>query len=258
MKKLTIISIAACVAMASMFSSCKKSSSTKTTPTPTPTPTSSTPTPTPSNVDGALVSLKLDAITVAAGTPYAVTSEIGAASFFSATGSNTSYVDAGTVSVNSNALDKQTNNTYTKTATIGQTPSDLGYSTNNSNWSVGGAGSVPAFTHNDNATFPTFTGTVPDSITRSAGVTVALTGNVNAADSVILFVVQGSTTIMRTVTGSAASVSIAASDLSGLAVVTDKSAIIEVIPYHVSTSTQGSKTYAFIKEYAYVKTINIH
>jgi hypothetical protein len=257
MKKITTISILAFLAISGAVTSCKKSSSTTPAPTPT-TPTSSGTTPSPAmgNVDGGFVSLRTEMTTVTAGIPFAITSETGLATFFTATGNNSAFIDGGAVSVNTNVLAKQSNNSYLKLASIGMTPTDLSFSSG-SNWSIGGAGSVPAFTFNHTVAFPTFTGTLPDSIVRSSGITVSLSGKVSNADSVILFVAQGSKYVSRTVAGSASSVSISATDLASLGVVTDKSAVLEVVPYRVTLHTQGSKTYAFIKELASVKNINI-
>ncbi len=258
MKKITTISICACMAIAAgSFTSCKKNNNNNNTTPTTPTTSSTTPpTPTPSGVDGALVSLLMNVTTVTAGFPVTVSTGTALAVFYSPAGSTT-MVDGGAVSVNGFSLTKQSNNSYIKTIEAGMTTMDLNFSTDNSNWSVGGAGSVPAFTYNHSVTFPEFTGTVPDSVVRSAGVTIALTGKVNAADSVLLFIAAGSKSITRTVAGSASSVTISASDLSGWSAVSDKSAVLEVVPYKVTMSAQGGKNYAFIKEYAAVKNINI-
>lgn len=259
MKKITI-SAFALLAMLTSVSSCTKSKSTTTTPTPTTTPTSTTSTPSPNagNVDGALVSLKTDVMTTTAGYTVNVTTEIGLASFFGATGNSGALIEGGTVTVNSYNLDKQTNNSYMKMATVGQTPADLNFSSNDSKWVIGGATNVPAFSYNHNIPFPEYTGTIPDAITRSSGVTVTFTGKVSDADSIMLFIVKGSTSIIRTFAGTAASGTISASDLSGLPAVADNSAIMEVIPYSITVNTQGSKKYAFIKEHAIVKSININ
>ncbi len=254
MKNLAILFFTAAVSYG--ISSCVKTPSTSVTPTPTPTSPSSTPTPTVASVDGALVSLRLDVTTVTAGIPISITTESALASFYSTTG-GTTMIDAGTVSVNSLSLEKQSSNSYYKTATIGMTPSTLSFSSGSS-WSVSGAGSVPAFTYNNSADFPSFTGTVNDSIiTRSSGITVSLSGNVSNADSVILFIAAGSTSVHKTVAGSAGSITLTASDLSGLPVVSNKSAFLEVIPYRVLLNTFGTKHYAFIKEYAFVKSVNV-
>ena len=258
MKKITI-SAFALLAITAAVSSCTKKDNTTTTPTTTPTTSSnSTPSPNAGNVDGALVSLKVDVATTTAGYTVNVTTETGLASFFGATGNSSALIEGGIVSVNSYNLEKQSNNSYLKMATVGQTPSDLNFSSNDSKWVVGGATNVPAFSYNHNIPFPGYTGTIPDAITRSSGVTVAFSGKVSDADSIMLFIVKGSTSIIRTFAGTAASGTISASDLSGLPAVADNSAIMEVIPYSITVNTQGSKKYAFIKEHAVVKNININ
>lgn len=257
MKKITTIPILACIAIAATVSSCKKDKNTTPTPTPTPTPTSNTPTINTGSVDGALISLVTESTTVTMGIPVTVSTETAVASFYSVTGTGGTMIDGGTVSVNTYALDKQTNNSYTKVASIGMSPSSLNFSSNSSNWSVGGAGSVPAFTHNDNASFPDYTGTLDSVVTRSSGITVSLSGKVSNADSVILFIAAGSTYVSRTVAGSASSVTLSASDLASLPAVSDKTAILEVVPYRYTVQNKGGKNYAFIKEFAATKSINI-
>lgn len=256
MKKLISIPVIAAVVLTGTLGSCTKKTTTPTTPT---TTTSSTTTPTPAvgSVDGVLVSLRLDVVTVTMGIPVSISNENATASFYTATG-GTTMADAGAVSVNSIALAKQSNNTYYKTSGVGMTPADLDFNSNNSNWSVAGAGGVAGFTYNHSVSFPDFTGTVPDSIARASSLTVSLSGKVSNADSVILFIAAGSSSVYRTVSGSATSVTIPASELSALPVVTNKTAIVEVVPYRVTMSTQGGKNYAFIKEYAAVKMVNIN
>lgn len=259
MKKSLIVFPAALLLVSSIYSCKKSSSSTTPTPTPTPTPTSTTtaPTPTVGDVDGALVSLKIDVTTSVAGTNYTITTETGLATFFASPGNNTSFVDGGAVSVNTFSLDKQTNNSYLKTPAAGSLQTSLNFD-DGSNWSVGGNGSVPAFTYNHTAAFPTFTGDIPASISRSAGVTETLGSNVTGADSVIVLIAAGSKSVMHTVAGSAASAAFSAADLATLPSVSDNSAIMEVVPYRITLKAQGTKNYAFIKERAVVKNININ
>ncbi|MCW3122489.1 MAG: hypothetical protein JWQ38_1981 [Flavipsychrobacter sp.] len=246
MKKLTII-----CSFAFLIVGCAKKDTTVTT---TPTSSTSTPSPNAGNVDGALISLKVDVST----SGYVVTTETALATFFLATGNSSNLGEAGTVSVNSYNLDRQNNNSYLKSASVGQTVTSLNFSSNDSKWVVSGLNTVPAFSYNHNVPFPTFTGSIPDAITRSNGVSVTFTGNVADADSVIIFIVKNNTSITRTFPASAASGAISASDLAGLPVVTDNSALMEVVPYHVTLNMQGSKKYAFIKERAVVKNININ
>lgn len=242
--------------------SCKKdepTTPTTTTPTTPTTPTTSAasaPTPYVGNVDGLLLSLMLDLNTTTAGYNVKVKTENALATFFSATGGST-MVYGGPVSVNSISLDTMSNNSYYKTATVGMTPSDLDFDGGHANWSIGGSGSVPAFSYDYNSTFPTFSGTIPESITRSSGLTISLGSNVSGADSVIVFIAKGSTSVTRTFAGSASSATIPASDLAAFPAVTDKSAILEVVPYKVITRNQSGKTYAFVKEYAAVRYVNM-
>ncbi len=255
MKRLVIIPVSALLFATSLYS-CKKSSSSTPTPTPTPT-TTSTPTPTTGDVDGALISLKIDVATAVAGVTYTITTETGVATFFPSAGNHGTYVDGGAVTVNTVALEKQTNNSYTKTATTGQTPADLSFD-GGSSWTVAGNGSVPAFTYSHTAAFPTFTGDIPASITRSAGLTITLSGNVSGADSVIVLIAAGTKSVTHTVGGSASSVTFSASDLAVFSTVTDNTAILEVDPYRLTVKAEGGKNYAFVKERAVVKNININ
>ncbi len=262
MKRITNISVCVCLALLSTFTACKKAEDVTPTPTPTTpttptTTTTSTPSPKVGSVDGVLVSLRVDMNTVTAGYPITLTTENAVASFFTSTGATT-FVDAGTVSVNSINLEKQTNYTYYKTATTGMTPSDMGFNSTNSSWSVGGAGSVPAFNYDHNVPFPKFTGTIPETVTRSSGLSISVGGDISNADSIILFMVKDTVSLIRTFSGNATSISLSASDLTAFPAVTDKSAILEIVPYRVTMKAQGSKNYAFIKEYAAVRMVNIN
>ena len=256
MKKHTIALALAAALFTAGASSCKKSDPAPTPVTP-PASTGSTPMPATGNVDGALISLKVDVSTVVGGYPITVSTDNGLATFFTATGNNASFVDGGAVSVNQNALAKQSNNSYLKSATIGQTPGDLGFDGGNSNWSVAGNGSVPAFTYSHSTAFPEFTGTLPTSISRSAPLTIALSGKVRNADSVIVFIVKDQKSVIRTFAANATSAVISAADLASLPVVSDNTALMEVIPYSVVLKAFGGKNYAFIKERAVVGNINI-
>jgi len=247
--------------LAITVASCKKDepatpTTTPTTPTTPTTSASTAPTPATGSVDGLLLSLMLDVNTTTAGYNVKVKTENAMASFFPATGSST-MIYGGAVSVNSISLDTTANNSYFKTATVGMTPSDLDFEGGHANWSIGGAGSVPAFTYNYNSTFPEYTGTVPESITRSSGLTISLGSNISGADSVIIFIAKGSTSLTRTFAGSASSATISASDLAAFPAVTDKTAILEIVPYKLTTRTQSGKTYAFVKEYAAVRYVNM-
>ncbi|MBX2904698.1 MAG: hypothetical protein KF744_01580 [Taibaiella sp.] len=262
MKRTTTKLLLTGLCLAMTVASCKKDDTTTPTTTPT-TPTTPTtsaataPTPVTGSVDGLLLSLMLDVNTTTAGYNVQVKTENALASFFSATGSTT-MVDGGAVSVNSVTLEKQTNNSYFKTATVGMTPSDLSFDGGHSNWSVGGAGSIPGFTYDYNSTFPEYSGTVPETITRSSGLTITLGSNLSGADSVIIFIAKDDKSITRTYAGSASSATISAADLAALPAVTDKTAILEIVPYKIKMQTISGKSFAFVKEYAAVRYVNIN
>lgn len=253
MKKLSLLFVPA-VTLAVLFTSCKKTENANPANNTGPTPVS----PTPGNVNGALVSLQMDYSYTNPNIPIpvTVTSEIGLSVFFTSPGATT-YYDAGAVSVNSNNLDKANNNSYTKLATVGQTPSDMGFS-GGSNWTVGGSGNVAAFSYNHTAAFPDYSGTLPTSVTKSAGLTISLSGNVSNADSVYVLLAAGNQSILKHVAASAASVSFTPNELAAFPNITDNTGIVEVDPFNMQIRDISGKTYAFIKEKAVVGNVNIN
>ncbi|OSZ82722.1 hypothetical protein CAP35_05520 [Chitinophagaceae bacterium IBVUCB1] len=263
MKKLLLFVASAMI----VFASCDKKTTT-TTPTPTPTPTPSgptppTPTPSGNDISGALISIKMDYSTQPTGSPIPISliSEIGTAVFYTTPG-GTTFADAGTVSVNGTALEKQTNNSYNKLATTGMTPSSLNFgsgSSSKSSWSVGGAGSVAAFSYDHMGTFPNYSGTLPTSVTKSSGVTLTLNSStVSGADSVYVVIAAGSSSFTKGYSATAGSITISTSDLSSLPTVSDNTALMQVCPFKYLINTIGGKKYVFIKEQAIVKNININ
>ncbi len=241
--------------------SCDKETTTPSTPT-TPTntsPTAATPTINSSKVSGALISIQMKYSSQPAGVPMPVelNTEIGTAMFYATPGAS-DFTDAGTVSVNSNNLEKAANNAYTKLAYIGGTPSDLDFD-GGSNWNIAGSGTVTAFTYNHTSSFPKYTGDVPTSVTKSSGVTFTFNSStLSGADSVLVLVAAGSVSVTKTYGVKAGTVTISAADLSALPTVTDNSGIIEVCPYNWVEVTKNGKNYVAIKEQAVVKNININ
>jgi hypothetical protein len=246
------------------LASCKKDTTTTTPTTPT-TPTNTqgpqpvTPMPTGNNLSGALISIKMKYTTQPTGSPIPidVTSEMGVGAFYASPGSST-LSDAGTVSVNSNNLEKQTNNSYLKWAYIGGTPADLGFD-GSSNWNVGGSGSVTAFSFDDNAAFPEYTGTMPASVTKANGVTLTLNSStISGADSVYVLISAGNQSVLKRYGTSAGSITITTSDLQALPVTTDNTAVFEVCPFRYKEVVKNGKNYFSIKELAMVRNININ
>jgi hypothetical protein len=265
MKKITL-TVAALILLAA---SCKKTDTTTTTTPTTTTPTTTGPTAaTPSfgntsNLSGALISVEMKYTSQPTGSPIPIdlVSEIGTAVFYNPAGSGTS-VDAGTVSVNTINLDKATNNSYSKLATTGLTPATLNLITGSpatSSWSIGGSSSVAAFTYDHVTAFPSFTGTMPASITKASGVSFTFNSStVTGADSVIVVIAAGSSSFTKSYSKTAGTITISASDLSGFPTVSDNSATLEVCPYNVIEVTKNGKNYFAVKEQATVKNININ
>lgn len=213
-------------------------------------------TPVVNDVDGALVSLKLNySFSYPGIPPVPVEAQIGLATMFNNRNSS-SYVDVGAVSVNSNGLDKQGNNSYMKFATIGQATTDLGFS-NGSSWNIAGGNGVTGFSYNHNVAFPSYTGELPTKVTRSSGVSINISSYTSNADSVYVLIAAGNQHVLKHYAASAGTVTIPASELSSLPVVTNNTGIIEVDPFRYNIQTINGKKYAFIKEYAKVAYVNI-
>ncbi len=227
----------------------------------TTTPTAPTPpSPTVSGTWGGLVALKMTLTYSQMGYNVDVNTEMGVGSFYTAMGSGT-MVDAGVVKLNNIALDKNANHSYSKVASIGMTPDDMDID-NGVNWSVAGGSGIPSFTYTHTGGFPSFSGTIPETITRANGMTLTLNGTtVSNADSVYVFFVSGSTSLLKSYAANAGPITISGSDLNGLAASSTTSpAYVEVIPWKYTLQEVGTtaKLVAFIKENAIVKSVTIN
>lgn len=266
MKRLTHITFAILLA-STLLVSCKKTTTNNPTTTTSPVPTAPTPT-FGGDVKGALVSLRISfdydpnkfatfPITV----PVVEIESESAVAFFSNDLSSGSFLNAGSVSVNSNALEKLSNNSYTKLA-FDYTSGDftLGYSTS-SNWSVGGSSDVGAFTYDHTQAFPDFSGksSMPETASTTSALTVNLSGKVSNADSVYVFLGGNGKSIIKHLGASASSATFTAAEVASIGTTDSKpTAILEVIPWRYIIVNKNSKDYAFVKEQAVVKYITIN
>lgn len=264
MKKFTILMVPA-IAMAIGFTSCDKTPVEPTIPKIDTPQTTAAPTPvTPSAGDGmwgAMIALEMKFTINNPQLPVPVTTstDMGIASFYDNNNGSGNLVDAGTVSINGNDLEKNTNNSYTLTATTGMTPSTLDLGSTVS-WKVSGGSGISAITHNHTTSgFPDYTGTTPTEIDRSKDLEVDLGSNVSGADSVYVVIVTTSKTIIKAYGANPApsKATITASELSGLSAVDDNTAYFEVVPFTYEVSTISGKKYAFIKEAAVVTAVNV-
>ncbi len=228
----------------------------------TTTPTAPTPpSPTVAGTWGALVALKMTLTYSQMGYDVNVNTEMGIGAFYSAIGSGT-MVDAGTVKLNNIALDKTAaNNSYSKVASMGMTPADMDID-GGVNWDVSGGNGIPQFTYAHTGGFPTFSGTIPTTITRADGMALTLNATtVDNADSVYVFFVSGSTSLLKSYAANAGPITISGSDLNTLAASsTTSAAYVEVIPWKYRLQEVGNtaKLMAFIKENAYVKSVTLN
>lgn len=262
MKKISLIAIPAALLMLSV-ASCDKAKESVTPKVPSvDSPGMAAPTPYApkmTGVNGALIGIRMTYKMDQMGIKVDVASEIATAMFYD-NNNTSSFLDGGTVSLNNIAIEKQTNNSYTKTASTGMTPSDLDLDGGTS-WNVSGNGSnnVPSFTYAYGTDFPSYTGELPSSVTKSGSLSFTFnSGTVKNADSVYVAIIAGSSQVIKSYAANAGAVTISASDLSGLPAISDKTAYLEVLPVKMQIKVFSNREYVFIKEQAVVTNININ
>jgi hypothetical protein len=218
----------------------------------TPTTSSSTPSPKFNDAAGSMAAVTSVSYQTVAGYTIPVYVNTAVAVFFASPGSS-SYVDAGTVSVNSKNFTKQSNNTY-----LYQNLTDpLTLSSTNA-WNVTGSGSVPAISYTYNRNMPAYGdySSLPGTVTRSAGLTVDLGSSVTDADSVYVVVTSGSTYIIKHCAGNAGEASFSASELSKLAATS--TGLLQVVPWNYTSSVISGNKYYFVNEAAYTKSVSVN
>ena len=239
-------------AMAALvLSGCKKNSDSPATPAAA-TPSSSAPSVTVNDGYGAMAAVKSVSYVTYAGYTTPVEVNTAVAVFMSAQGATT-YVDAGTVTLNTKALTKSTANAY-----VYQTLTDP-LSFGQFNWNVSGSSSVPAISYNNPNPMADFSGynSLPSTVTKANGVTITLGSSVSDADSVYVVVADyNNHRVMKRLAGYIGQCTIAASELSGF---TAGQGMVQVCPWNYRTQTFSGKKFYFINESAYTKmgiTIN--
>jgi hypothetical protein len=233
-----------------VFTSCKKDSNSNSSNTFT-APTS--PTPTVSDGGGACVAIKaVTQLELPGLGTYETVIGTAAAVFYDSPGT---FLDAGTVSVDANALAKQSNNGYVYTPS--QTnPLGLTFSGSNLTWSVGGSGSVSAFTKSVSGSFPDVGSLVGDTVvTRSSGYTLASTSSYFNADSVYFTISSSAKTLSKSFVGTVTSCTFTAAELADFSAGTGA---VQITPYKIvdNITVSGRKTY-FINESALTRLVNI-
>lgn len=214
--------------------------------------TASAPSITISDGHGVLAAVRSVSYTTVAGMTIPLEVNTAVAAFTASAGSGT-FIDGGTVTLNSKGLTKSSNNAY-----VYQNLTDpLTFST--LNWNVSGSGSVPAITYTDDRPIPDYSGfsALPATITRSSGVTISLGSAVSNADSVYIVVTDyDKHQIIKRLAGNASQCVVSSSELSGF---TAGQGMLQVCPWNYKSEDFGDKKFYFVIESAYTKqgiTIN--
>lgn len=196
---------------------------------------------------GVLVAVKSITYQVVAGFEIPVEVNTATGVFVSSPGAS-EFIDAGSVSVNGRGLTKQTNNSYVYQDLL----NPLNFTT--VAWTVSGGTGIPAITYTDDKPWPAFSGfnDLPGSVTKSAGLTVNLSGKISNADSVYLIVAGGDGTFaIKRVAGGASEVALSPGDLNGISAGTGT---LQVVPWNYKKEDFESKNFYFILEAAYSKS----
>jgi hypothetical protein len=208
--------------------------------------TSTAPTITMSDGYGVLAAVRSVSQTTVAGITVPVEVNTAVAAFSSSMGSST-FVDAGTVTLNSKGLTKSSNNAYTY-----QNLTDpLSFST--ITWNVSGSGSVPAISYTDDRPIPGYSGfdALPSTVTRSAGVTISLGSAISNADSVYVIVTDyDNHMVLKRLAGGAAQCTVSAAELAGF---TAGQGMLQVVPWNYKDEDFNDKKFYFVIESAYTK-----
>jgi len=201
---------------------------------------------------GVLAAVRSVSETTVAGITIPLEVNTAVAGFSNALGSN-SFVDGGTVTINSKALTKSSNNAYAY-----QNLTDP-LSFGSISWNVTGSSSVPAISYTDDKQIPGYSGysSLPSTVTRSAGLTISLGSAISGADSIYVVVTDyDSHQLIKRLGGNAAECVIGASELSGF---TAGQGMIQVCPWNYKSEDFNSRKFYFVIESAYTKqgiTIN--
>jgi len=251
MKKLIQNTFFAVALATVIFSGCDKTEDIIEDPT-TNTPNTGNATPTIKGGYGSFAAVHSVSYTTVQGITIPLDVNTAVSAFYSAPGSST-MVDAGTVTLNSKTLTKNSNNAY-----VYQNLTDP-LSFNQVTWNVSGSGGVPPINYTDDKPFPDFSGynSLPATLTKANGLTVTLGGTVSNADSVYVIVSGGDKYVLKRVAGNASQCTFSASDLSIIGNTTF--GMIQVAPWSYSQEDFNSKPYYFVLETCYTKqgvTIN--
>lgn len=198
---------------------------------------------------GTLVAIKSESVQ---STPMGdMTINIGTAvAVFGSDASFSSFVDAGTVSVNAQNLSKAGNHAYTFTPSMTD-PTGIEFG-NTVNWSVSGndANGVPAFDHSMSGGFPSVGRVnVDDELSKSESLTLPVSG-VSNADSLVVNVNEA----VKIVASGVSSVNFSSNELSSISKGTG---IVSIAGVRYTSQAYGGKEFFFLAQTVKQKTVTI-
>lgn len=245
--------IALALIAASAFASCKKEETPTPTPTPKPAPSSAAATPSYATGDGALVALLTRTTVTTMG--MSVDQDLGTGVAVFGNLSAGTYNDAGTITLNSKELKKQTNNSYVYTPSMTDvTGIDLSGSLN---WNVGS----PAITYDASRAgggrgMPTSGGLSGSYTTIDAASSFTLAiSSVSNADSVYFQINGPDKSILKRMSGTTTSVTFTAAEVASLGKSVGCS--VTVAPWNHQEKTFGGKLVHVINELALSRVVEI-
>ena len=215
---------------------------------PTSDPASNPPTPTFTDGDGSLVAVKSVTFQdVPVVGQVQVDLGLGVAAFFN-NGNTSSLVEAGSVTLEGESLERQENNSYVYLPSQ-TSPTGIDFS-GNPNWEVGGAGSVGTFSRQTSIGFPNV-GAITSGTTVNSGSDYTLTiANVSGADSVI-FMCGG---VLHTRAGNVTSHTFTAAETSNMG---SGASYVQVAPYRYEEAAVGGGNYWFVNERVVTQSVTI-
>lgn len=173
------------------------------------------------------------------------------AGFYDANGE--SFVNAGTITAEGTELTKQKNNVYLASLT-----DSIKYTSPTVSWSVGGSSDVSAFDAQTSRGLPSISGFSTDNvanISTSSDYTVNF-GFSSNADSILVAVVGGSTSLVKTVSSSARSVTFSASELSGMRKGT-MNGFVQVTPYNFALKSTAAGDIYMTQQITYSTFVDV-
>jgi len=245
MKKFSLLVLS----FALVFASCKKEEDANPTPT---SPAAGNPNTALyyGDADGVLVGTRTVTTTETPIGPFDVVAGLATAFFPTATGNFAAFANAGTVTVDGDAL-TYNSGVYTGGVTTAN-PTGIDWSISTP-WEIAGGGGVPAF-NTTMGDFPSTTFTITSAAPSSSAAYTMSWGSIVGADSITCMVAGGSEAIIKVVPGNATSCTFSAAEMARAG---KGPGLMQLNPYKVSSINQSGKKIYRVRQIAKSKTVTI-